>query len=259
MGLISSSSSSSSSSASSSANPACLTFIASCLFPSRGSLKLNTHFVSPACCAALSSAAWRFASSASNPDCMISRSEVPTAEPFERRAFLAGGPSGVEGEDFAAARCMNYLRFSRFVGWYGSLTYLHSHQSLGHGFGCVSRHFVVGHKSQRCLVGLIRIWCCCLRCAFAQSRSANFWRTDRVSFAIDNNADADMTACSPAAFLSPPPTDADEQHPPEPSNRAPLGTVFSRRSCPSLQPGQSLIRHGLSYTSVPWSRKSRAA
>lgn len=38
--------------------------------------------------------------------------------PFERRAFFVGGPFGVDGddgEDFAAARCMNYSRVSRFL------------------------------------------------------------------------------------------------------------------------------------------------
>jgi hypothetical protein len=43
---------------------------------------------------------------------MISRSEVPTAEPFERRVFLAGGPLGVERDDFAAARCINFIPIS---------------------------------------------------------------------------------------------------------------------------------------------------
>lgn len=47
---------------------------------------------------------------------MISRSEVPMADaPFDRRAFFEGGPLGVEGdevEDFAAARCMNFMPIS---------------------------------------------------------------------------------------------------------------------------------------------------
>jgi hypothetical protein len=114
MGRASSSSSSEVSCASISAKPACLTCKDSSRLPSRGSLKLSTHFVSPECCAALSRASCRFFSSATSAVCRISWSGVPgvpgAEPPLDRRTFFDGGPLGVEGDeavDFAAERCMN--------------------------------------------------------------------------------------------------------------------------------------------------------